>query len=232
MAGIYSNTIKDLIKQSRINLKLLNEVNRAFDELDNLDNHKTLSDLIEIHKRNYNKEYRHKSTPYLYFDGTNFINCLLSMIVIPCEFLKVIPNIRDNLLRDSNWDSYYNCVNLINKLKNEGKYVCYYQDELNKPINLYKFIKHLRNSIAHSGCGRIQFLSSNGKDIDEILFFDCNDNKNQTQTRKAIFKIDEIILFVEEFSKIIINISETYSINVTIEDIENMIDESRKIYEK
>lgn len=223
--GRYENILTELIYQSDINLKLLEDVNqRMYDDDNNTE--KVEDRLTEIkisHNNNVNEYIAHGyNPPYNYFDGTELINSLFSKIVVPFEWLKELSKKRNKNFMELNIDQYFkkgykpqenrdhnqqfydDCRRgIIDLFKNYMAYDNKYNDK-----NLvYSFFKHIRNSLCHSGSGKIKFYpeASNGVDVTSILFYDKGEKYGSEFLAKIPVEILKNLVFL--FDELIIQLS-------------------------
>ena len=211
MAGTYSNTIKELMWQTKVNMHLLNDVNNRFHEHENMN----FDDLRQTHLDKVNDVYARSNItpPYMYFDGTNYINSLFSFIVIPVEFIKGrffkkgehnAYSSMDDLLKTANLEAYMNCKEILGHIAMVNTYS-------ERSDNLYAFMTHLRDALCHSGNGQLHFFPY-GEDVDitHLYFYDEKYDKRKNKRSIFVAKIDlfdELMPLVENFGKIIESLS-------------------------
>jgi len=215
LAGQYKNMMRELILQSEINNKLLNNVNNYCSE-----NTEDQTGIRAAHLNMVREKYENEEAQpiYDYFDGTQLINSLFSTIVVPFEFLNGKYFLQENydwgsmedLLYDSNRTEYYNCLKVLNKINNEGRL----QNSYSKKIKVFDSAKHIRDALCHSGNGQLHFFPADqagilGQDITHLYFYDNNGSRNKIATKCFLLKIaiqNELIPFVRAFDNIILSI--------------------------
>ena len=226
MAGVYCNLIKELIIQTKINGKLLNDINNLFSEIDKKNPRVDVMPIYEDHNKMVREEYvKIKADPvYKYFDGTNLLNSFLSTIVIPFEFLKG-KEIKNYNLKNVNREAYNYCQYIIDRIYNSERLIIYNYGNQRPQLDLYNFIRNLRDAIAHSGNGQVFFSSCDGINIDQIYFYNEKRSKDRNGNMGEIInlffvKIDlkeELFPFLNAFNDIVLDIESTDA-NYTFED--------------
>lgn len=124
------------------------------------------------------------------YEVTQLINSFLGLIIIPYEkFGYKIPT-KEEKLKNSKTDQNYNQVllkkinDILKKCKKENRYINTYQyyDRKSEKLktesldDIPRFIKHLRNSVAHGGNTGLRFFPVNkdGGTIDGVIFYDSD----------------------------------------------------------
>lgn len=204
--GQYQNIFKDLILQSRLNNALVNEINNGM-----ANEQLNVHSLKEHHLERVNREYAFHDMDlpiYDFFDGTQLINSLFSMIVVPVEYLKgkEPDKPKDEVLKGANPGAFHDCKERIRNLNSVRSN--YYGISKH---SVYEFFKHLRNALCHSGNGNIHFFPNGGTDIHSIIFYDEDikkDNMGNVIKRYVFYAglniANELIPLVKCFDEIIL----------------------------
>lgn len=156
------------------------------------------------------------------YEVTQLINSLFGLLIVPNEKYKYRKNgqgLKENMLKKTT--EYNSILQTINTLKNTQKLYNNY----NEAHEVSAFIKHLRNSLAHSGNEGIHFLPcEEGQEITSIIFYDTDKDMIQNGTNYHEFCVE---LQIEEIEKLAIDISSMYSrINDSIDSAE----ENKQMY--
>ena len=107
------------------------------------------------------------------YEVTQLINSLLGLVLIPMESLKKENDGRityKNELRKKAPEKYDEVMNLLERCKDERRIGSTYSSD-QKEIYVDRFVKHLRNAIAHEG---IAFWPVNEGKIEKVFFYDRN----------------------------------------------------------
>lgn len=110
------------------------------------------------------------------YEVTQVINSLFGMIIVPYE--KYGEQLTESEFSDT--ESYKEIKGLIEELERSKVFIrsTYAKDK--KGIGVFSFIRHLRNALAHSGNGRLNFYPvKNNKDNIKAVYFMDKDDKNQ-----------------------------------------------------
>ena len=230
MAGQYNNMIKELIIQSRLNSKLINEVNNRLDG--NTDY--TFEELKERHQERVDREYANAGFDnlpiYDYFDGTQLINSLFSTVVVPVEYLKgrLGRFNTDLILKQTNYNLYSECEYRIIRLHDVVN--TFYRTS---HISVFHFFTHIRNALCHSGNGNIHFFPDGGRDIRALYFYDEKSkygNDGNLIERKVFLAqlniFDELIPLVLAFDNLIIELAQNDNRQLDMQSIEARIEEA------
>lgn len=118
------------------------------------------------------------------YEVTQLLNSLLGLLVIPFERYK---NSKDKDLMKMEDTTHYNRIrHFIDKLRKSNRLYNDYPPNIDKYGEVCNFIRHLKNSLSHSGNQRIGFcpIRETDKDetIEEIIFSDMK--KDDTDQRK------------------------------------------------
>lgn len=136
------------------------------------------------------------------FEVTQLINSLLGLIIIPVESVKQT-QINDYKLEKSSSDDYYKIKELISKCNEEKRLYTDYTGERSESLEVSRFIRHLRNSIAHGGNHGIRFYPINeSQNISHIIFYDDNTMTGGNNEFCVKLSIQEIRTIVFSVSKL------------------------------
>lgn len=125
------------------------------------------------------------------FEVTQLINSFLGLIILPNETFK---DWREKI-KDSN-----NRMNqkikeveskvqiLLDHCRQDRRYVNSFEDP-DKPVRIFRFCDHIRNSVAHSGVYFYPLVR--GEVIDEIIFYECSKRKDKEFCLKLNTKKDK-----------------------------------------
>ena len=151
-----------------------------------------------------------------FFEVTQLINSLLGLAVIPIEIYKKKNYIfRDEELERISKSAYDKIVHIINKCEtNKNLYSDYKYDykktNEKKSLRVTRFLRHIRNSIAHGGNEGLHFFSAEkNSEITNIFFYDNMKNKNDEieefcvnlsigEVRELVFAISELFSCIEK----------------------------------
>ncbi|MBE6133961.1 MAG: hypothetical protein E7178_04775 [Erysipelotrichaceae bacterium] len=229
--GQYRAMISDLILQTRLNNKLINEVNNGINE-GNLN----VEELRNNHLNRVDEEYglHDMGLPiYDFFDGTQLINSMFSTIVVPVEYLKRSSisehRFKDKILEEADPGHYRECKERIKNLI-DIRSNCYDSNH----INVYGFFKHLRNALCHSGNGNIHFFPEQARDISAIYFYDEAPISEKEKEEKRypfekwvfLVKLDifeELFPLIKAFDEIVLEISKNDGLLQDMESIANTV---------
>lgn len=109
------------------------------------------------------------------YEVTQVINSLFGMIIVPYEKFK--DQINKSEYADIN--SYKEIKKLIHEL-DRNKFLRSTYPGDSEEVGVFSFIGHLRNALAHSGNGRLNFYPVNSKkdNIKAVYFMDRYENQN------------------------------------------------------
>ena len=139
------------------------------------------------------------STPESY-EVTQVINSLFGLLIVPNERYR-FENDRDNgnerVLEDTK--VYKSIYAMIGSLVDEKRLYNDYNDYKDRfRFRVSGFIKHLRNSLAHSGNKKIHFTPINeNKEIKSVIFYD-SDNGYEFCTELTIEEIRKLGKMISE----------------------------------
>ena len=157
---------------------------------------------------------------------THLLNSLFGIVILPVENLKKYVVHKNRHIFNGNSSEALKLkeystklYKFISKCKNDNRYYNDYLEEITNDLNFYdfhntfKFIKHIRNSLAHSGNGCLLFESAD-QDLSDlsrhnIIFYD--------------FKVKEKVIVNEFYLKINIKKDLPVLINI-ISDIFTILD--------
>ena len=118
------------------------------------------------------------------YEVTQLINSLFGIIIVPYEKYKrfLVFKKEKEILLENNYKVIKEFIDDLQS-KNLVKST-YCNDEFYtypKGISVFKFVKHLRNALAHSGNGRLNFFPiSNGKnEIEGVFFIDMEEKSKE-----------------------------------------------------
>ncbi len=108
------------------------------------------------------------------YEVTQMINSLFGMIIVPYEKFK--NQIDESEYADVN--SYKEIKELIHELERKKLLRSTYPKEVEE-VGVFSFIGHLRNALAHSGNGRLNFYPVNSKkdNIKAVYFMDRHETR-------------------------------------------------------
>ena len=112
------------------------------------------------------------------YEVTQVINSLFGMIILPYEKYKN-QVIESEYLDDPSYKGIREIINELERGNETEKLIRSTYAEDSKEIGVFSFIRHLRNALAHSGDGRLNFnLANKSKDrIKAAYFMDRYENK-------------------------------------------------------
>lgn len=153
-----------------------------------------------IYRTRINKniiQHRYEENPKKKYEVTQLINSLFGLIIVPNEKYKFKRNeeiTKEETLEIISEDEYNNILEFIEEIKDSGKYYNTYEDKY--PVS--DFIKHLRNSLAHSGEHGLHFVPlSEAQEITGVIFYDTDRYHNHEfcveLTISEIIDLSEII---------------------------------------
>ena len=179
----YECLVKEYIRRSNCNSKLL-DIIKNFGQ-----DPKTLHEAIAFNEDQYLKENQKELKV---FEVTELINSLFSVLVVPNEYFQKDYGAFYSEVDDlSGVDGYEQLKNLIRKFKTHNLV----RDTYNQNDEFYyvrNFLKHMRNSLSHSGAGGILFYPSEpDAEISHVYFFDY-DNSDTKRRFCAKLSIDDI----------------------------------------
>lgn len=152
----FHNMIPELIIRSELNRILLNNVNDAFYK--NQTNLKSEKDAHEQRVRGRYQQYSISAPDYPYFDGTQLINSLFSKVVVPIEYLKRYGGTDqavDYYLHEHAQPQYRTCLQYLKNLSEKAPSPSKINPQ--DTDNVFRFFRHIRNALCHSGTGELQF---------------------------------------------------------------------------
>lgn len=152
------------------------------------------------------------------YEVTQLINSLFGLLIVPNEKYKYRKNgkgAKENTLKRT--ESYKEIEQFIERKKGEG---CLYNDyDEQDQHKVSDFIRHMRNSLSHSGNGGLHFLPiQENKDIEGVIFYD-NDEEYGGKHQFCLELCNEEIF---ELAKLI---SEMYSTIESYKDSKEKIEE-------
>lgn len=112
------------------------------------------------------------------YEVTQVINSLFGMIIVPFEKYKDQNRINEKDYSDE--QSYKSIKELITALENDKLIRSTYKWD-KRGVGVFNFIGHLRNALAHSGYGRLNFYPINNKEenIEAVYFMDRLEDKDK-----------------------------------------------------
>lgn len=145
------------------------------------------------------------------FEITQLLNSMMGVAVLPFEMHKEIFDRKDsNYFSDNNIryreiikseSTYKDLEKYIMKLKNDGKWNSTYHRDNDNVV--FGFLKHLRNTVSHSGDGCLCILPlDNGEIITNICFYDSYENMEFAMN-----------LSVDEFRQLFCLVGNLYSLS-------------------
>lgn len=185
-----------------------------------------------------NLEYIEKShTKTNVFEVTQLINSLLGLIIIPVEAYKANKGYSDDKLKQSSIKDYENIEKIIKKCEDEKRLYCDYYTKQNggkETLDVAKFVKHIRNSVAHGGNKGIHFYPILEKeDISSVFFYDNYEPNKSKENLIYEFCVKLTIGELKELTKSIANLYCKFDTNPTIykteiDKLEKLMTEGRK----
>ena len=178
-----------------------------------------ICDFVYRTKKNHMKILqRYEEDESQRYEVTQLINSLFGLLIVPNEKYKYKRNrngVTERYLQTT--DEYEEILEIINELKSKNKYYNSYNDY----HEVSDFIRHMRNSLAHSGNQGIHFLPcQEGHKITSVIFYD-NDEEHGGRSE---FCVELTIEEIRELSK---SISDMY---LRIEETAEDNKEKKKIY--
>ena len=139
--------------------------------------------MSELNKNGYIKDFANRTFVNLdiikresgnHYEITQLVNSLLGLIVLPHEaYYDEAYTLKNARFCSSELKKI---DDIVEECINEKKYYCNYD---NKEQTAVEIIKHMRNSVAHSGDGRLVFCTTPRKEknvISSIIFYDTDGN--------------------------------------------------------
>lgn len=112
------------------------------------------------------------------YEVTQMINCLFGMVIVPYEKYKNQVTESD-YYDDPNYKEIRNIIKELERGAGKTKFIRSTYSEDSKGVGVFSFIRHLRNALAHSGNGRLNFypINNNKDNIKAVYFMDKYENK-------------------------------------------------------
>lgn len=130
----------------------------------------------ELREQDKKKGIEEKELDKKHHEVTQLINSLFGLLIVPYEKYKFEGDnsVSEKDMRRVANNEYNEIAKMIVELEQKGKLYNSYRDD----FLVSSFIKHLRNSLAHSGDGGLQFMPiAQNKKISSILFHDEYNSK-------------------------------------------------------
>lgn len=159
------------------------------------------------------------------YEVTALINSLFGLIIVPFERYKDVYNSR---LEKSNSSEMEELREFISGLMISDRYYSNYKEK----TKVREFIRHIRNSLAHSGNSRLLFypIAERGE-IDSVIFYDTGEENGITKEFCVKLTIDEI----KELARLISNLYSSYQMKsdkTIAEDYEKQVNYCTKLFDK
>ena len=160
------------------------------------------------------------------YEVTQLINSMMGIAVLPYEMHK---EYFDSVIEDKKSDDnrgkstrdiqdevkygieYNNLFVFIMDLHRKKKWVTTYNCDLSRDggikedVIVFRFLRHLRNTVCHSGDDALSILPlDDGQVIEEVLFYDTlgqNENKEEFAMRLPIEDVEKLVELVADFYK-------------------------------
>ena len=182
-----------------------------------------VKDFISRTKHNLTvlKEYDDK------YSMTQLINSLFGLLIIPFERYKYVKNVKfEEYLKNNKSNYHCELMELIKKLRNSHKL---YNSYLNEEGDLvFHFLKHLRNSLSHSGHGCLYFLNDKSGVLEGVLFYDYKHDSGTTKQFLAELDFPTI----EKLINITSNLYSEIDSEITDEIYTKKIEKKRELFKK
>ena len=202
MAGYdYAKFVGDFGKRTLENNKIINDLRSQ--------------DIRDEKKREIEIENKHHEV-------TQLINSLFGMIIVPYEKYKFdtsdqdgINSIGENDLKKT--QEYYKIAKIIIDLEKRNKLYNSYNDH----YLVSSFIKHLRNSLAHSGDDGMHFTPVEKKKVIKGIIFYDNDGAREFCVELSIGRIRELMALIFSMYEKIENMKEQDDLAAYMAAVEN-----------
>ena len=156
------------------------------------------------------------------YEVTQLINSMMGIAVLPYEmhkeYFKLISEVkhpednRDSIREDiRSGPEYDDLLNFIRELYRDKKWKTTYKRDLREKngiredVIVFQFLRHLRNTVCHSGDDAISILPlDDGQVIREVLFYDTlgeNEEIEEFAMRLTIEEVQKLIRLVADFYK-------------------------------
>lgn len=177
--------------------------------------------------RNYEFILEMKAKKQEVFDVTQLMNSLFGLLILPFEKYKQhgANSVAEDELKMVVPEEYNSIRKIIQQLKDDNRLMSTY-GECDEKYPVGRFIKHLRNAIAHSGEEGLQFFpyDENGE-ITSVYFYD-NLNEREFCTK---ITVDEIIELVKLISKMYVNYEKHTSIDNSYCQVKAQVEKYNKL---
>lgn len=190
-----------------------------------------INDFARRTKKNYEKIlYRYEEEEANRYEVTQLINSLFGLLIVPNEKYKYRKNgqgVRENVLK--NTPAYKEIIDLIQDVKNDNRYYNSYDDR----FEVSDFIRHMRNSLAHSGNKGLHFLPLEEREkISSVIFYDNDEEFNGTSEFCVELTISEIIILADNIVDMYSNIEEDEDAENKRKEYEEEIQKYRSLFQK
>ena len=180
-----------------------------------------IKDFIYRTRKNHMKIWqRYEEDESQRYEVTQLINSLFGLLIVPNEKYKYKRNgqgVTESYLQKT--EEYEEILEIINELKSKKRHFSSYKDD----YEVSDFIRHMRNSLAHSGNQGIHFLPcQEGQEITSVIFYD-------NKTEHGVISEFCVELTIQEIRDLSQSISDMYS---KIEETDEDNIEKRKVYLK
>ena len=165
----------------------------------------------ECLQRDFRNLFPHKIIGDKLYEVTQSLNSLLGIAVLPYEMNKekldpYNPD-EDLLLKLQGTSTYDDIFGFIEDLKKHKKYKSSYPVDKDNNKIVLSFLRHIRNSVCHSGDEALTILPLDGGEIiEEILFYDkyVDDNKIKSEFAMKITvpELEKLIELISDFYKL------------------------------
>ena len=177
-----------------------------------------IKEFAERTRKNYSKIlHRYEEDESQRYEVTQLINSLFGLLIVPNEKYKYKKNgqgKKEYYLKRT--EAYTAIADMICDVREDKRFYSSYDDK----YEVSDFIRHMRNSLAHSGNQGLHFLPcEEGKEITSVIFYDNNEEVGEIRE----FCVE---LTVSEISDLAVEIANMYSEIESYEDA----DEKRKLY--
>ncbi len=155
-----------------------------------------------IHRTNHNLQVINDiQSKENVFEFTQLINSLFGLLIVPFERYQYDYNNSKGMSENDlklYQPEYDEIVKIINDTENNNKLFNTYK--YHKKYIVSDFLKHLRNSLAHSGNGRLYFLNDEEK-LNGVLFYDTDNPNNPKEEFCVELDLLQIQRLIKHLSK-------------------------------
>lgn len=173
---------------------------------------------------------RYEEDPSQRYEVTQLINSLFGLLIVPNEKYKYRKNgqgVKEFYLKKA--EGYKDITAIICDLKEDGRLYSSYDD--NHEVS--DFIRHMRNSLAHSGNQGLHFLPcAEGQKITSVIFYDSDKEYGGTNEFCAELMIMEIFNLAKAIANMYSEIESYKEYKDKNEEYMEEIKKCRKLFER